>query len=150
MRIAFFCDEYPGIKTYSGGIGTFVKLFGHALADRGHEVYVIGFGPEYRELSDGQVRIILLKERKVPKLSWLINRLSLWLFIRKLSQKDDIDIVEIPEWCGMLPFPSPFVPVVVRLHSSIVQPSKVLHLLEKLTLAFHRDWIAVSAWQGQD
>ncbi|MEM2890823.1 MAG: glycosyltransferase family 4 protein [Candidatus Hadarchaeum sp.] len=150
MKIAFFCDEYPSLHSHSGGIGTFTQVVARALAEKGDEVLVIGFGPVHLKKEDGDVRLVILKESRVPRLAWLLNRLKLWCFVQRLAQKGQIDILEIPDWCGILPLPTPFVPVIVRLHNPVFPPSRVVSMLEKLTLFWHRDWIAVSAWQGQN
>lgn len=40
MKILFYCDEYPPAQ--HGGIGSVVKIIAESLANKGHQVYVLG------------------------------------------------------------------------------------------------------------
>lgn len=152
MKIAFFCEEYP--PKPHGGIGTFVKLVAEGLAQAGYEVKVIEFGEKAGVRLQNSVQVITLATARVAKLSWLINRYRLWQWLFTAGANREIDIFELPEFQGWLPFPVPKdgVTIVVRLHlsgtvilRSAGQPANLRNsVCEYLTLRFHAHWIAVS------
>lgn len=153
MKIGFFCNEYP--PRAHGGIGTFVGMLAPALAKLGHKVTVVQYGSQASSESCNGVRVVTLKESSTKHVAWLINRIRLRQWLRRAARAREIDIFEIPEFQGCLPFPIRNCPVVVRLHLSQshiednVNPgSAVWHTywLEKLTLFWHRRWIAVSRY----
>jgi glycogen synthase len=47
MNILYLCDEYPPCQ--HGGIGTVTQSLARCLASKGHQVFVAGFYPYYRE-----------------------------------------------------------------------------------------------------
>ena len=150
MKIIFFCDEYPPAP--HGGIGTFTHTIAHGLVDGGHEVTVVGFGERAQHWHDGEVRMVMLKTARIPKLTWLLNRLRLHRWLAKEAAGGRVDVIEVPEYSGFLPFPFRRCPVVVRIHLSHTtiamsaqhRPNWVIRICERLTLRAHRNWIAVS------
>jgi glycosyltransferase involved in cell wall biosynthesis len=152
MNLVYVCNEYP--PDPHGGIGTFVQTIAHGMKRAGHSVTVVGTGAVPGESDDDGVRVVRLKRRHVPRLSWLVDRVMLYRWLRRETVQRDTDLVEIPDYAGMLPCPFPFCPVVVRLHLSSVTiarsehqwPRRGVHLAEWLTLRWHRRWIAVSEY----
>lgn len=149
MKISFFCNEYP--PRPHGGIGTFVYFFAQRLVSYGHEVTVIQWGSGNKIIQLDGVRLVTLSESKLLGVAWLINRLRFWVWLFSEAKANRIDLIEIPDYQGPLPFPFTLCPVVVRLHHSESHIRKVLGLkinrifwLEKLTLYWHRNWIGVS------
>jgi glycosyltransferase involved in cell wall biosynthesis len=150
MKLAFYCNEYP--PTPHGGIGTFVHTMAHALANAGHEVTVVGFASAARLWNDGPIRIALLQQDYTPKLSWLRDRWKLRRWLKEEVSGGRIELLEIPEFDGPLPFPFKDCPVTVRLHASHTGIARAagrktrlsFHLCEKATLGAHRVWIGVS------
>jgi starch synthase len=150
MRIAFVCNEYP--PKAHGGIGTFVQTLAWELQQRGHEITVVGLGESEDEYQDGSVRIVTLREDKRRFVGHLISRLRLrnWLGTRARAGK--IDIVEVPDYQGLLPFRVNGSPVVVRLHltSSAMwshqyqRVPKVVYFYERQNLRLNARWIGVS------
>lgn len=153
MKIAFFCDEYPPRR--HGGIGTFVKVAADTLNKKGHAIKIVEFGESPSSRDEGGINIITLKRSTMPKLAWLLNRLRLWAWITKASRDSKIDVFELPDYHGWLPFP-PLgkckAKIVVRLHQSASAMSAALgnkrhlrgFLCEYLTLRFNKIWIGVS------
>jgi glycosyltransferase involved in cell wall biosynthesis len=153
MKVGFFCNEYP--PRPHGGIGTFVGMLAQALAKAGHEVTVVQHGSQAFSESLNGVRVVTLKESHTKHIAWLINRIRLWQWLRRAARAGDLEIFEIPEYQGCLPFPVRGCPVVVRLHLSqshvedTMNPGSArwqTYWLEKLTLFWHRRWIAVSRY----
>lgn len=115
MRIGFLTNEYPPLP--SGGIGTSVRNLARALVADGHQVTVVGWGPEAR-FEDGGVRVRFLGETRLPSLGWLLNRGRARAKLLRLLEKEGLDVVEAPDWCGPsagLRLPCP---IGVRCHGS--------------------------------
>lgn len=151
MKIGFFCNEYP--PRPHGGIGTFVRTLAEALVGLGHTVTVVEFGPRAQTRTHQGVRIVTLRESRTRRLAWIVNRLRLWHWLRRAVTKGEIEIFEIPDFQGPLPFPSEPCQTVVRLHHAESHIREVMngtgrktkiYWLEKATLRFHRRWIGVS------
>jgi glycosyltransferase involved in cell wall biosynthesis len=115
MHIGFLTTEYPPLP--SGGIGTSVRNLARALVAAGHRVTVVGWGPEAR-FEDGGVRVRFLGDTRMPSLGWLLNRARARAKLLRLIEKEGLDVVEAPDWCG----PSAGIrlpcPVGVRCHGS--------------------------------
>jgi glycosyltransferase involved in cell wall biosynthesis/predicted O-methyltransferase YrrM len=150
MKIAIVCTEYPPLP--HGGIGSVYASYAPALAAAGHEVTVIGIGPEASTRVDHGVRVELLPAAKVPRLSWYLNRRRVHDYVEQGSAEGRFDVVEVPDFQGWLPFTSRSAIVVVRLHLSASMIAKAagsplpmgVGWCEARTLAAHRAWIGVS------
>jgi glycosyltransferase involved in cell wall biosynthesis len=124
LHICYLCNEYPPAPRL-GGIGIFVQTMARALVAAGHRVTVLGLysqQEEYREEWDRGVRVIRLSGRARPfKLGWLVNRWRLGRELAACVARDGIDVVEAPDFEGMLwLIPRLSVPMVVRIHGSEV------------------------------
>lgn len=150
MKIAYVCDEYPPAP--HGGIGTFTRTIALAMTDAGHKVTVVGYGPESGERNDKGVRVIALPESRVRGIGWLINRYRLHRWLKERVTKKEFDIIETPEFGGLLPFPFPYCPVTVRLHLSRRaidldanrSTPQFAKWCEDATLKRHPNWIPIS------
>lgn len=149
MKIVFLCNEYPPCPKV-GGIGIFTHTIAHALVDSGHEVTILGYGKDHGERNDHCVKVVILTESKIRGLAWFINRWRLYLWLKRRVCAAEMDILEIPEYQGMLPFKFPWCPVVVRLHGSGRRANISARILEKQTLKLHIKWIGVSNWIMQE
>ena len=97
MHVGFLTTEYPPLP--SGGIGTSVRNLARALVAGGHRVTVVGWGSEAR-FEDGGVRVRFLGETRLPSLGWLLNRAKARAKLLRLVEKEGLDVVEAPDWCG--------------------------------------------------
>lgn len=149
MRIVFLCNEYPPYAS-PGGIGVFTHTIAHGLVGNGHKVTVVGYGKNSGEWDDKGVRVVVLPESTTKIVAWFVNRRRLYSWLKREACDDRIDIVETPEYQGMLPFRFPWCPVVIRLHSSGRPAARSTGILEKRTLKLHPNWIAVSDWIRRD
>ncbi len=120
LRIAFVCHEYPPCR--NGGIGTFTRQLGRALAASGHEVRAIGMyhpgfpGPGV-ELDEG-VQVYRLARAQRDFLS-IRARWELYAKIRAWVEAGEVDVIEVPDYEGWAAgWPRMNVPVVTRLHGS--------------------------------
>ena len=115
MHVGFLTPEYPPLP--SGGIGTSMKNLARALVARGHRVTVVGWGPR-AELEDEGVRVRFLGHTRVPRMGWFLHRRAARRELLRLVDKEGLDVVEAPDWCGpsagiLLPCP-----VAIRCHGS--------------------------------
>jgi glycosyltransferase involved in cell wall biosynthesis len=116
VRLALVCNEYPPAP--HGGIGTFVRTYAQGLAAAGHDVTVVGAADADDERQDGPVRVVGVARTRVRGFSWLRDRLALRRRLVALDRASPLDLVEAPDYEGLLPFGLPDVPVVLRLHGS--------------------------------
>jgi len=144
MKIVFVCNQYPTLGL-CGGIGTMTQTLARGLVGAGHQVTVLGLGA-LGESEDCGVRLVMLPASRLRGAAWLINRRRLFRWLRREAQRGSLDIVEISEFQGLLPFRFPWAPVVLRLHSSHLPVSWQMRWLERRTMELHRDWISVSQW----
>lgn len=145
MKIVFLCNEYPPCPQI-GGIGVFTHTIAHGMVDAGHEVTVLGYGKDHGERDDRGVRVVILPDLTIRKVAWFVNLRRLYSWLKREACAGRIDIVETPEYQGMLPFRFPWCPVVVRLHTPFLPKAKSQRILEKKTLKIHSNWIGVSKW----
>lgn len=150
MRIAYVCNEYPPVP--HGGIGTFTRDIAKGMAEAGHQVTVVGYGSDPGERDDRGIKVVTLPECKIRGIAWVINRRRLHRWLKRRAIDGELDIIETPEFAGLLPFPFHHCPVVVRLHLSGVAINRQAGLSTKFTLRWcetntlkqHRYWIGVS------
>ncbi|MGH9682783.1 MAG: glycosyltransferase family 4 protein [Candidatus Acidiferrales bacterium] len=150
MKIALICNEYP--PRPHGGIGTFVQTLARALHLCGHDVTVVGLGAKDEETTDCGVRVITLRTNKLKFVGNFISRIRLRRWLSSRVKSGQIDVIEVPDYLGLLPFGVPGCAVVVRLHISgtaiFAQAGKKIgrgiHFYERRTLAANSNWIAVS------
>ncbi len=118
MHICFITHEYPKPGFPHGGLGSFVKTIGEALAANGIQVSVVGmnYTSEYEELMESGVRIYRLNRSKLKGLSWWMNSKAVSGKIREIHKQHPIDIVESAE--SGLAFLSKIkdIQYVIRLH----------------------------------
>jgi glycosyltransferase involved in cell wall biosynthesis len=153
MRIGFFCNELP--PRPHGGIGTFVREITCGLVRAGHQVTVVEFGDEAGTRGMDGIRIVTLPEVRARGAAWLANRVKLLLWLKAAVRRGEIDVFELPDFQGWLPFPYEPCPVVVRLHlaQTFIEhvlggapKSRLMYELERQTLRYHRCWIGVSQY----
>jgi glycosyltransferase involved in cell wall biosynthesis len=121
MKIAFLTPEYPHPKTGgSGGIGTSIRNLAIGLLAQGCSVRVLVYGQkETGVFDDSGICIQQIQNVKLKGLSWYLTRKKLQRIIDDLYQKEEIDIVEAPDWTGITSFISPKkCPIVIRLNGS--------------------------------
>lgn len=121
MKIAFLTPEYPHAKTgNSGGLGTSIKNLAVGLLAKGVSVRVLVYGQKQDGFfDDNGVLIQQIKNVKVKGLSWFFTRKKIEKIINQLHKKNEIDLVEAPDWTGITSFIKPkSCPVIIRLNGS--------------------------------
>src|SRR4051794_17956192 len=113
MKITLICNEYPPLP--QGGIGVFTQQYAHGLTRLGHGVTVAGLSSRAMDFKDGAVRV----EFVAGDAASLAGRRALHNRLSRDAQDGRTDIIETPEFEGMMPFPFEGCPVAVRLHQSM-------------------------------
>lgn len=152
MKIIYICNEYPPLP--HGGIGTFVYTIAHGMVSKGHHVTVVGWGSSSKERDDCGVRVVILPMFTTRHIAWFVNRFRLYRWLKKEVHNGNVDIIETPEFGGLMPFKFNSCPIVVRLHLSNTaidlqagrKINKMVRFCEKQTLKNHRFWISVSKY----
>ncbi|MTB45058.1 glycosyltransferase, partial [Providencia sp. wls1950] len=116
MNILFICNEYPPYP--SGGIGIFTNELSIELVRSGHGVFVIGLYPIKKKIQDSIFGVNIIR---IPKKNGIfgniINRYYLYREIKSLIRKEKIDIIETPDFNGLLAFyPRLNCKIITRLH----------------------------------
>ena len=150
MKIALVCNEFP--PRAGGGIGRFSIQFARALIERGHSVRVYELGSTDSESSHLGVRVRTVSTRLGAPCRFLVNRMRLASAINSDAAANLVDVVEAPEFEGLLAFGKLAVPIALRLHHSATsiaryrgcRPSPLVHFCESRCLRRIRNWIAVS------
>ncbi|WP_257282674.1 glycosyltransferase family 4 protein [Endozoicomonas sp. SESOKO1] len=120
MKIAFICNEYPPEKC--GGIGIFTRELANALVENGNQVTIIGVYPNiqddiFEELNG--VNVFRLATTK-GRFGYYGGRLKLFKKVKQLIKRNQIDIIEVPDFEGNCAFwPKLPIPVIVRLHGNL-------------------------------
>lgn len=115
MHVGFVTNEYPPLPT--GGIGTSVRNLARALVARGHRVTVLGWGRDM-EFEDRGVRVRFVTHAAVPKLGWLLLRRVLQRELTRMVRHEGLQVVEVPDWCGVSAGMRVPCPVLIRCHGS--------------------------------
>lgn len=165
MHIGLVCSEYPPIA--HGGIGTFSRDLAEGLASVGHKVTVVGVYLPWQgnlelpkeELINGVTVIRLPSIKHLPnRLGMIADRMRLTLWLRAYHRRYAFDLVESPENSGWLVFGAVSgAPLVLRFHGSQTYldyelgrpPSRMLHVLERLSISRADHLIAVSDYVGR-
>ncbi len=151
MKVALVCDRYP--PRPHTGIGSFVQMLARGLQQHGHCVLVVEIGDAYREISDQGVAIFTLPRARLRCLGNLITRWRLRNRLAARAREGMLDLIEVPDYPGFLPFSVPGCATVVRLHQSStvshhlagLKMSPGIYFYEKRTLAANPNWIGVSS-----
>lgn len=159
MNICFICNEYPPSR--HGGIGTVTRDLAEGLVAAGTRVTVIGvYSPAVLAISETQVEWIngvkVIRLPYFPKIvpaqaAYVLNRLRLMAEIRKEYASNRFDLLEVPDYEGMLPWGGiRNVPIVCRSHGSAKyidselnkhRASRIIYYFEKQNLT-HADYLA--------
>lgn len=151
MKIALVCDRYP--PRPHTGIGTFVQMLARGLHQRGHSVLVAEIGDVCGEWSDQGIPVFTLPRCRRRFMGNFITRLRLRSWLAEGVRAGRIELIEVPDYPGFLPFGVRECATVVRLHQSStvshrragLKMSVGIYFYEKRTLAANRNWIGVSS-----
>jgi glycosyltransferase involved in cell wall biosynthesis len=121
MNILFICNEYP--PSLRGGIGTVTQVLAKGLHARGHSAVVAGFYtdiPSKLEIDNIDGIIVYRLRQSRGLYGFFRSRILLFFLVKKIIKKHDIQILEAPDFQGLLAFwPRLSVPIIIRLHGSV-------------------------------
>ncbi|AUC22795.1 glycosyl transferase family 1 [Polaribacter sejongensis] len=120
MNVAFLTPEYPHEKTnHSAGIGSSIKNLVQALVKKQHQITVFVYGQKKDEIfKDNGVRVHLIKNKDYAYGKWYFYRKHIQIYINKVIETENIQIIEAPDWTGITAFMNFKIPLVIRLHGS--------------------------------
>lgn len=120
MHIAFLTPEYPHSKIkHSGGLGTSIKNLVVALVAKGVKVTVFVYGqPKSEVFEENGIVFHLISDKKYQFAKWFFYRKYLQNYINSVVKKENIDVIEAPDWTGVTAFMNFAVPLVIRFHGS--------------------------------
>jgi len=121
MNIAFITPEYPisSFKNNIGGIGTFTKNLAEQLVSNHCKVTVfVHSQPKNKVIVENGVTVHSVKKNAVKGITWFTNRRFFNKYVNQIISKENIDVIEAPEWTGFTAFMNFKCPFIIRLHGS--------------------------------
>lgn len=120
MHIAFLTPEFPHEKvTYAAGIGTSINNLTKALVLEGKEVSVFVYGQKTQEIiHENGITIHLIKNKKYRFFGWFFYRKYIQQYCERIIKRENISIIEAPDWTGITAFMKFKIPLVIRFHGS--------------------------------
>ena len=120
MHIAYLTPEYPHERTgTSGGMGTSIKNLVSELVKQNVKVSVFVYGQARDEFfKEEGVNFYLLKKLKYTFGGFYLYRKHINLLLDTIIKREQIDLLEVPDWTGISAFMKFKIPVVMRFHGS--------------------------------
>lgn len=134
MKIAFITPEYPQLKVAnSAGIGTSTKNLVDALVKKGVFVTVFVYQQNTSEvIKEGNLTIHLIAQKQYKFLGWYLYRKHLQKYISSVVSKENINLIEAPDWTGITAFMIFKIPLVIRFHGTDAYFCKLENRKQKL------------------
>jgi glycosyltransferase involved in cell wall biosynthesis len=127
VTLCFVSDTYP-LRRPFGGMAVYTQTAAQALSARGHTVHVlVPCSDAPADLTDGAVQVHYRRVSWLPLIGRMVPALGesrdLAQALRELHRAHCFDLVEFPnfEGLGLVSAWQNFVPVVVRLHTSMAE-----------------------------
>ena len=120
LKIGLITSEYPHPKVkHAAGIATSIKNLAVTLVKKGIKVIVFVYQQDINEVvEDKGVEIHLIKAKSYPLFGWYLSRKYIEKYVNSIVEKEDIKILEAPDWTGITAFMTFKVPLVIRFHGS--------------------------------
>ncbi|WGD34869.1 glycosyltransferase family 4 protein [Olleya sp. YS] len=160
MHIGLITSEYPHPKvSHAAGIATSIKNLAVTLVNKGEQVTVFVYHQNKDEIiNDKGVRIHLIAKKKFSFLTWYFYRKHLQNYINTVVVKENINILEAPDWTGITAFMNLKAPLVIRFHGSDAYFCKLdkrqqkfkNFVFEKSALLKAKAYIAPTTFAGQE
>lgn len=125
MRICLVHEEYPE-ETNFGGIATYQKCLAEEYVKQGHKVYVIAraLKKDQHYINNGvDITRIFVEQTNKQINNYIEYRKRVANELKKLQDKNLIDIIEVPDWGAesVLFEECRKVPLIVRLHTPLLE-----------------------------
>ncbi len=120
MHLGYITSEYPHPEVNrSAGIATSIKNLVTELVKKDIKVFVFVYNQDQDKIvNDEGVEVHLIKTKTYPILGWYLHRKHIHNYINRIVKKENIDILEAPDWTGITAFSNYRIPLVIRLHGS--------------------------------
>jgi glycosyltransferase involved in cell wall biosynthesis len=120
MHIAFLTPEYPHSKALTAaGIGTSIKNLAHSLVKNGCKVTIFVYGQDNQLVEEQEgITIHLIKGINYKIGKWFFYSKYLQKYINTVVKKENISLIEAPDWTGITAFMKFNVPLILKLHGS--------------------------------
>ena len=120
MTIGFITPEYPHPKIkHAAGIGSSIKNLVNELVRKDIKVVIFVYHQLQDEVfQDHGVEVHSISAKKYQFLGWYLYRKHLEKYINKVVIKQEIDLLEAPDWTGITAFMNFNAPLVIRFHGS--------------------------------
>ncbi|WP_299667495.1 glycosyltransferase family 4 protein [uncultured Polaribacter sp.] len=121
MHIGFITPEYPSTHFAGriGGIGTFTKGLSKELVKLGNTVTIFIYSQKKNIIIiENGITIYFIKKKTMPLFTWFSNRKYFNDYVNAIVDKENIQILEAPEWTGFTAFMKFKCPLILRLHGS--------------------------------
>ena len=160
MHIGYITSEYPHPKvTHAAGIATSIKNLAVALVKKGMQVTVFVYHQNMSEvIEDEGVTIHLIAKKQYPVLTWCFYRKLLQNYVNAVVLKENITILEAPDWTGITAFMRFSVPLIIRFHGSDAYFCKLdkrkqkfkNFVFEKMAIKKAKAYIAPTSFAGEE
>lgn len=158
MHIGFITSEYPHPKvSHAAGIATSIKNLAVTLVEKKIAVTVFVYHQEESVIiEDEGVVIHLISKNNFSFLAWYKYRKHLQKYINQVVEKENINLLEAPDWTGITAFMTFKVPLIIRFHGSDAYFCKLDHrkqkfknfVFEKMALKRASAFIAPTTYAG--
>lgn len=120
MKIGFLTSEFPHPKLgHSGGIGTSILNLSKGLTQLGNQVSIFVYGQSEDEVfEENGITFYRIKNVKIKGLSLFFTQKKVQKLVNSLVKKNQLDILETPDWTGFSSNIKVKCPLVVKLHGS--------------------------------
>ncbi|MFM2229289.1 MAG: hypothetical protein RL607_547 [Bacteroidota bacterium] len=120
MKIGFLTIEYPHPRIgNSGGIGTAIYSLVRGLKAQGHEITVIVYGqPTDSAFEEDGIQFYTLENKAVKGFSMYLTQKKIQRLVNTLYAKNQIEVLEVPDWQGVTAYVKSDCPLMMRLHGS--------------------------------
>lgn len=120
MHIAFLTPEYPHPKIqHSAGLGTSIKNLVAALVRKDVKVTVFVYGqPKAVVFEENGIIFHFISNQNYRFAKWFFYRKYIQQYVNSVVKKENIDLIEAPDWTGITAFMRFNIPLVIRFHGS--------------------------------
>jgi len=160
MHIGYITPEYPHPEvSHAAGIATSIKNLANSLVKQGVRVTVFVYHQSKDAVIEAEgVTIHLIKKRSYKFLTWYRYRKLLNTYVNSIVAKEQIDLIEAPDWTGITAFMRFKVPLVIRFHGSDAYFCKLdgrkqkfkNFVFEKLALQKAKAYITPTTYAGDE
>ncbi|MFZ4436022.1 MAG: glycosyltransferase family 4 protein [Flavobacterium psychrophilum] len=120
MTIGLLTPEYPHpLCKASGGIGSSIQNSARDFVALGHRVVVFVYGQSSAQVLDDQgVQLHFIPFKKYAFGGWYFYRKLIQQYVNNCIAREQIQLIEAPDWTGITAFMRLNAPLVIRFHGT--------------------------------